>query len=94
MNWEEEEDEKDNNLSNEEDEKKDSQSDSESGEAKPKVRTPKQKLKDLIKENYHSIKNAIPQKDFSIIYEKFENTIKNLDKILSLFPKDELPIFF
>ena len=92
MNWE--EDEEESNEINEEEEKKNSQSDSESGEAKPKVRTPKQKLKDLIKENYHSIKNAIPQKDFSIIYEKFENTIKNLDKILSLFPKDELPIFF
>ena len=92
MNWE--EDEEESNEINEGEEKKGSRSDSESGETKPKVRTPKQKLKDLIKSNYHNIKNAIPQKDFSIIYEKFENTLKNLDKILSLFPKDELPIFF
>ena len=92
MNWE--EDEEESNEINEGEEKKGSRSDSESGETKPKVRTPKQKLKDLIKSNYHSIKNSIPQKDYSIIYEKFENTLKNLDKILSLFPKDELPIFF
>ena len=98
MNWEEEDE--SNEQSGEEPEKKEeSQNDSDSDDQRRRVRTPKQKLKDLIKENYHSIKNSISKNDFSknnytTIYEKLENTLKNTEKILSTFPKEEIPIFF
>ena len=98
MNWEEEDE--SNEQSGEEPEKKEeSQNDSDSDDQRRRVRTPKEKLKDLIKENYHSIKNSISKNDFSknnytTIYEKLENTLKNTEKILSTFPKEEIPIFF
>ena len=97
MIWDEEEE--SNEQSEQENEKKEeSQNDSDSDDQRRRVRTPKQKLKDLIKDNYHSIKNSIKndilKNDYVVIYEKFESTLKNLEKILSLFPKDEIPIFF
>lgn len=54
------------------------------------VKTPKEKLQDLIKEKYSKIKSGISNKSFAEIYENFDELMKSSDKIKSLF-SDKIP---
>ena len=68
--------------------------DDDSGDEKRKVRSPKEKLKDLIKEKYQKIKKAASTKNFVSIQECIEDLFKNSDKVLQLFKDESFPILF
>lgn len=67
---------------------------SESSEEEKRVlKTPKEKLLSLIKDNYHKIKDNIEERNFVDIVNSFEELIKNADKIKKEFG-DKLPPLF
>lgn len=91
MNWEEDEEiEKDEQTQK----KQKHLDDDDSGDEKRKVRSPKEKLKDLIKEKYQKIKDAHLNHNFVIIHDSIEELLKHFDKALQLFQKEEFPILF
>ena len=68
--------------------------DEDSDEDTRKIKSPKEKIKDLIKNKYRSIKNAIKSTNYKGIVEAIDELTKNNDKILSIFKKEEIPPFF
>ena len=68
--------------------------DDESESDSRKIRTPKEKIIDLIKDKYHSIKNAIKNNTYKIVLESFDELQKNIDKINSHFKREEIPSYF
>ena len=59
-----------------------------------KIRSPKEKVMDLIKDKYHSIKNAIKANNFKTVQENFDELVKNHDKINSAFKKEDIPAYY
>ena len=58
------------------------------------ILSPKQKIITLIKDKYHSIKNAIKNNTFRPVLENFDELAKNIDKINSLLKKEEIPSYY
>ena len=58
------------------------------------ILSPKQKIITLIKDKYHSIKNAIKNNTFKPALENFDELAKNIDKINSLLKKEEIPSYY
>ena len=56
-----------------------------SEEEKRTVKTPKEKMLDLIKTNYAKIKDDIEDNNYSGISLEFDEVMKNSDKIKTLF---------
>lgn len=91
MNWEDDEEEVENS---EQIQKKQKHGDDDSDNEKRKVRSPKEKFKDLIKEKYLKIKDAKSSQNFVLMHENLEELLKHFDKVLQLFTKNEFPILF
>ena len=102
MIWSDEEEEKEKDQSDEEkekekekdDKKKGNDEEDESDSDERKIRSPKEKIIDLIKDKYHSIKNAIKNITYKTVLESFDELQKNNDKINNLFKKEEVPSYF
>ncbi len=82
------EEEKPSKTKSERDEDEDSESDSR------KIRSPKEKVMDLIKDKYQSIKNAFKANNYKTVHENFDELIKNHDKINSAFKKEDIPAYY
>ena len=91
MIWDDEEEEVENS---EQIQKKQKHLDDDSDNEKRKVRSPKEKFKDLIKEKYLKIKDAKSGQNFVLMHENLEELLKHFDKVLQLFTKNEFPILF
>ena len=76
------------------DKKKGNDEEDESDSDERKIRSPKEKIIDLIKDKYHSIKNAIKNITYKTVLESFDELQKNNDKINNLFKKEEVPSYF
>lgn len=57
------------------------------------VKTPKEKLLELMKNSCNKIKDNISSKNFITVNEVFDELVKSFDKIKQLFPEN-LPMFF
>ena len=58
------------------------------------ILSPKQKIITLIKDKYHSIKNAIKNNLYKPVLENFDELAKNINKINSLLKKEEIPSYY
>ena len=58
------------------------------------ILSPKQKIITLIKDKYHSIKNAIKNNIYKTVLENFDELAKNIEKINSLLKKEEIPSYY
>ena len=92
MNWVDDEEEEIENK--EKDENKEEEKDEDSGDERRVVKTPKEKLKDMIKDNYKKIKKEKEKGNYMAISESFDILCKHIDKITSTFKKEETPILF
>ena len=68
--------------------------DDESESDSRKIRTPKEKIIDLLKDKYHSIKTGIKNSSFKTFLENLDELVKNNDKINSIFKKEEIPSYY
>ena len=68
--------------------------DDESESDSRKIRTPKEKIIDLLKDKYHSIKTGIKNSSFKTVLENLDELVKNNDKINSIFKKEEIPSYY
>ena len=59
-----------------------------------KIRSPKEKIIDLLKDKYHSIKNGIKNNTYKVVHENFDELMKSNDKINSIFKKEEIPSYY
>ena len=84
---------KENEKEKEEDEKK-SDEDEESDSDTRKIRTPKEKIIELIKDKYNSIKTSIKSGALKKVLENFDELQKNNDKVNSNFKKEEIPAYY
>jgi translation initiation factor 3 subunit C len=65
--------------------------DSESSEEEKRVvKTPKEKIQDMLKDNYSKIKDVVEEHDYQNILKIFDDTIKQSEKMKTYFP-DKLP---
>ena len=92
----EEENEKPENQKSEKSDKSDKSDveDEDSDEDTRKIKSPKEKIKDLIKNKYHSIKNSIKSQNYKGIVEAIDELTKNNDKIISYLKKKKFRLFF
>jgi len=94
-NEEEEEKEKKKEKEKEKEEKKSVHDDDEESESDSrKIRTPKEKIIDLLKDKYHSIKTGIKDNSYKTVLDNFDGLQKNNDKINSIFKRDEIPAYY
>ena len=92
---EKEEKEKKEEKENKEDNKqKEKEDEDESESDSRKIRSPKEKIVELLKDKYHSIKNAIKNNTYKVVQENFDELMKNNDKINSIFKKEEIPSYY
>ena len=75
-------------------EKKSERDDDESESDSRKIRSPKEKIIELLKDKYHSIKNGIKNNTYKVVHENFDELMKNNDKINSIFKKEEIPAYY
>ncbi len=68
--------------------------DDESESDSRKIRTPKEKIIDLLKDKYNSIKAGIKNISFKTVLENLDELVKNNDKINSIFKKEEIPSYY
>jgi preprotein translocase subunit SecD len=66
--------------------------DQDSDNDKRKVKTPKQKLKELILSSYTNIKSSIKNNNYKQIQETLDKILKNTDKFFSILGQKEMPI--
>ena len=59
-----------------------------------KIRSPKEKIIELLKDKYQSIKNGIKNNTYKVVHENFDELMKNNDKINSIFKKEEIPSYY
>ena len=59
-----------------------------------KILSPKEKIIELIKDKYHSIKEGIKNNTFKTVLESFDELVKNNDKVNSNFKKEEIPLYY
>ena len=59
-----------------------------------KILSRKEKIIELLKDKYHSIKNGINNNTYKIVHENFDELMKNNNKINSFFKKDEIPSYY
>ena len=84
---------KENEKEKEEDEKK-SDEDEESESDSRTIRTPKEKIIELIKDKYNSIKTNIKNQVYKKVLDNFDELQKNNDKINSIFKREEIPAYY
>ena len=59
-----------------------------------RILSPKEKIIELIKDKYHSIKEGIKNCTFKTVLENFDELVKNNDKVNSNFKKEEIPLYY
>ena len=59
-----------------------------------KILSPKEKIIELIKDKYHSIKEGIKNSTYKTVLENFDELVKNNDKVNSNFKKEEIPLLY
>ena len=100
MIWGDEEEENENENENEkqeESEEKDVDKKNEDEESigdSRKILSPKEKIIELIKDKYHSIKEGIKNSTYKTVLENFDELVKNNDKVNSNFKKEEIPLLY
>ena len=100
MHWSEDEEEKENQSDEEKQDNKEDKDDKKSDEDEEsdsdsrKIRTPKEKIIELIKDKYLSIKTGIKNSTLKKVLESFDELQKNNDKINSIFKRDEIPAYY
>ena len=68
--------------------------DEESESGSHKIRSPKEKIIELLKDKYKSIKTAIKNSNYSQVHENFDELLKNNDKINKVFKKEDIPSYY
>ena len=93
MDWgDEEKEENENENENENKSLSSDKIDQDSDNDKRRIKTPKEKLKELILSSYTNTKSSIKNNNYKLIQETLDKIIKNSDKFFSIFGEKEIPI--